>query len=116
KLKKIDASGGPAQTLCDAPYAVLGGLWTPDGKIVFGMDLSGLLQVPAAGGTASVLTTLDRSRNEIAHAFPSLLPDGKHFIYERYSGTGAALSGLATSGGIFVGSLNGKPDDQSSKR
>ena len=117
KLKKIDAAGGPAQTLCDAPYPVLGGLWTPGGTIVFGMDSSGLLQVPASGGAASVLTTLDRSRNEIVHAFPSLLPDGKHFIYERYSGTGSgALSGLATSGGIFVGSLDGKPDDQSSKR
>jgi len=36
KLKKIDIEGGPAQVLCDSAMEVLGGFWTPDGKIVFG--------------------------------------------------------------------------------
>jgi serine/threonine protein kinase len=50
KLKKIAASGGPAQILCNAPEA-FGGTWNRDGVIVFPPSLtSGLFQVPAGGG------------------------------------------------------------------
>src|SRR5207244_5792640 len=40
KLKKIDASGGPPQTICDAP-AGEGGTWNRDGRIVFAPDSTG---------------------------------------------------------------------------
>ena len=50
KLEKITVSGGPAQTLCDAPVGC-GGTWSRDGVIVLasnnGVDLS---RVSAAGG------------------------------------------------------------------
>lgn len=52
---------------------------------------------------------LDRSRNESSHAYPSFLPDGKHFIYLR---GGAGLE----STGAYVGSLDVKPENQDSKR
>lgn len=45
------------------------------------------------------------AKNE-AHAFPSFLPDGRHFIYIR----------APQEIGIYVGSLDAKPDQQSSKR
>src|SRR5207244_1050018 len=38
KLKKIDAAGGPPQTLCDAPTG-RGGTWNRDGVIVFAPDI-----------------------------------------------------------------------------
>jgi eukaryotic-like serine/threonine-protein kinase len=50
KLKKIAASGGPAQILCNAPEA-FGGTWNRDGVIVLPLSLtSGLFQVSAGGG------------------------------------------------------------------
>ncbi len=51
KLKKIDASGGPVQTLCDAPNSRTG-TWNRDGVILFMPKLSDVIyRVPAAGGT-----------------------------------------------------------------
>lgn len=42
---------------------------------------SGLYRVPAAGGTPSQVTTVDASRNEVEHIWPSFLPDGRHFLF-----------------------------------
>jgi serine/threonine protein kinase/Tol biopolymer transport system component len=107
RLKKIDLSGGPAQTLCDA-LAVFGGFWTADNRILFG-GLGPMQQVSAEGGMPTPLTTLDHSRNEFAHGYPSILPDGHHFLYWR-------LSIPDQNGGIYIGSLDAKPEQQSKKR
>src|SRR5207244_7401918 len=70
KLKKIDVSGGPAQTLSDAGTSA-GGTWNRDGVIVFGRNLTdGLYSISAIGGTPARVTTLDKSRNEIVHGWP----------------------------------------------
>jgi Tol biopolymer transport system component/predicted Ser/Thr protein kinase len=107
KLKKIEAAGGPAQTLCDAS-GLAGGAWTSDNRILFGSP--GPLQVvSAAGGMPTPLTTLDRSRNEVQHEFPVMLADGHHFLYLRFS---LPLG----SGGVYIGSLDAKPEQQSTKR
>ena len=59
KLKKIDASGGPPLTICDAPVGE-GGTWNRDGVIVFAPDTAGpLARVSAAGGVAAPPTMLD---------------------------------------------------------
>ena len=105
KLRKVEATGGPSQTLCDAPDP-RGGTWNADGVIVFapkGADV--LYRVAAAGGTPVPLTTLDASRKEISHYHPRFLPDGRHFIY-------LANSPQRESAGIYVGSL----DKQEPKR
>jgi Tol biopolymer transport system component len=101
KLKKIDVSGGPVQTLCDAPLAA-GGTWNRDGVIVFGRNFSaGLYRVPSTGGTPTPVTTLDKSRNELIHLWPQFLPDGRHFLF---------LTRVPQEGknAIFVGSLDSK--------
>ena len=99
KLKKIDVSGGPAQTLSDAGA---GGTWNRDGVIVFVRNVSdGLYSIPATGGTPTRVTTLDRSRNEIVHVWPYFLPDGRHFLY-------LARSSQEEKSAIFVGSLDSK--------
>jgi Tol biopolymer transport system component len=107
KLKRIEATGGPAQTLCDAPN-VLGGFWTSDNRIVFG-TLGPLEVVSASGGIPTPLTALDHSRDEQYHVLPAMLPDGLHFVYWR-------VSIPQENGGIYVGSLDAKPDQQSTKR
>jgi serine/threonine protein kinase len=113
KLAKIEISGGPAQTLCDVQGTVVGGSWNRDGVIifadVFADDKRGLMQVSAAGGIASPLTTLDPSHKEGVHVLPSFLPDGRHFLYLR-------TSSIPENSGLYVGSLNSKPEEQDSRR
>jgi Tol biopolymer transport system component len=101
KLKKINISGGPPQTICEIQALVLGGAWSREDVIIFGTDGPGIMQVPAAGGVATLLTTIAGS-DEI-HVFPSFLPDGRHFVYLR----------APENPGILVGSLNVKPEQQS---
>jgi Tol biopolymer transport system component len=109
KLKKINVSGGSAQTLCDTSSGN-GGSWNRDGVIIFGNSESGtLMRVSADGGIPSPLTALDSSRNETYHALPSFLPDGRHFMYLRFSPNHADR-------GIYVGSLDAKPGEQDSRQ
>ena len=108
QLKKLDISGGPAQILCDTPAAVPGGAWNRDGVIIMGNNAGVLLRVSAAGGVATPMTVVDASRKEIAHRWPQFLPDGRHFIYYRAS-SDPQLSG------VYVGSLDAKPQEQSLK-
>jgi serine/threonine protein kinase len=109
KLAKIEISGGPAQALCDVLGTVLGGSWNREDVIVFADSARGLMQVSAAGGVVSPLTTVDPSRQEVVHALPSFLPDGRHFLYLR-------VSSSSDKSGAYVGSINTKPEDQDSKR
>jgi eukaryotic-like serine/threonine-protein kinase len=109
KLKKIDISGGPAQTLCDIAGLAVGGSWDRDGVIIFGTSNGGLMRVPANGGSASPLTTLDPSGDEIRHVVPSFLPDGRHYIYLRQSANPG-------NSGAYIGSLDARPEQQDSKQ
>ena len=101
KLKRIDVSGGSAQTLCDAP-SNFSGAWGRDGTIIFSRGpSSGLYRVTTAGGTPVQLTQVDASRNEIEHIWPYFLPDGRHFIY-------LARNAQPENSEIYVGSLDSK--------
>ena len=98
KLRKIDASGGPPQTLSDAPVP-RGGAWNQDGLIVFAPTASGPLhRVASSGGTSTPLFALDVSKGEISHRNPSFLPDGRHFVF--------LVQAAEDSQGIHVGSLD----------
>jgi Tol biopolymer transport system component len=105
KLMKVDASGGPVQSVCDLPGATLGGAWAPDGTILFG-GARAMMRVLEAGGTPVPITTLDPSRQEVYQGSPSFLPDGRHFMYSR---------GSFENGGVYLGSLDAKPEKQDSK-
>ena len=99
KLKRIDVSGGPAQTLADAPNS-LGGSWNSDGVILFPSTL-GIQRVSATGGAVAPVTTLDASLHQTSHTWPWFLPDGRHFLY-------LARSSQRENTGIYVGSLDSK--------
>ena len=101
KLKRIDLSGGSAQTLCDAPSNV-SGAWSRNGTIIFSRGVaSGLYRITTAGETPVQLTQVDASRNEIEHTFPYFLPDGRHFIY-------LVRNAQPENSAIYVGSLDSK--------
>ena len=105
KLRRIDAGGGPPQTICDAANG-RGGAWSQDGVIVFTPTTSAaLLRVPATGGTPEPASKLDTSQGENSHRWPVFLPDGKHFLY--WSRTVQGVQGNALDIGV-IGSLEGK--------
>ncbi len=101
KLMRLDASGGPAQTICDAPNG-RGGSWNQEGTILFSVsDPPTLLRVPAEGGTPVAASELDASRQEDSHLWPWFLPDGRHFIFFVHSKT-------SDHSGIALGSLESR--------
>ena len=105
KLKKIEASGGPPLTLCDAPNP-RGGAWSQEGVILFTPNLNvPLHRVSASGGTPIPVTSLDPAKGVTSHRWPQFLPDGRHFLY--VSGTPLTPREDPTNA-IMVGSLDSK--------
>jgi eukaryotic-like serine/threonine-protein kinase len=104
KLKKVDVSGGPAATVCDAPVDFGGGAWSRDNVIVFGSRAGGLMRVAAGGGVPVPLTTFD-AKADVAHSLPVFLPDGRHFLYWRRMSN-------AEKTGMYVGSVDVAPEQQ----
>jgi len=101
KLKTIEATGGPAQVLCNAPDC-RGGSWSREGTIVFPPIFNGpLYKISSGGGTATPVTELDSSQQENSHRWPQFLPDGRHFLFFVRSRQG-------TTSGAYVGSLDNK--------
>ena len=103
KLRKVDVSGSPPVTVCDAPN-LRGGTWSKDGTILFTPQAVGpIFSVGAAGGTPVAVSRIDTMRKESTHRWPSFLPDGKHFLYfSRTASFGAEAEGDA----LFVASLD----------
>jgi DNA-binding winged helix-turn-helix (wHTH) protein len=98
KLKKIAGSGGPVQSLCEAPNG-RGGSWNREDMLVFhpgGPPGVPIQRVSAAGGVpAGVTGTKGQSR------FPVFLPDGRHFLY-------TIVLGPPELNGVYLSSLDGK--------
>ncbi len=103
KLKKIEASGGPTTTLCDALFNSTGA-WNREDVILF-TPAGGapLHRISALGGTPIPATKLDTASGDAQHWFPFFLPDGRHFLYFVLgSKTGGAIDPRA----VYVGSLD----------
>jgi Tol biopolymer transport system component len=96
KLMKIDASGGPAQTLCVCiPGGNRGGAWSRDNVIVFNAGPgTGLMRVSSAGGQATPATPVA----QFGQTFPSFLPDGRHLLLY-------GVSASEETNGVYVASL-----------
>jgi Tol biopolymer transport system component len=101
-FKKVDLSGGPAQTLCKMPGFPWGATWSREDVIVFSASLSGsgkgrLFRVSARGGEPEPLGTL--VGGESARIWPQFLPDGRHYLY-------LSIAARPEDQGIYVGSLD----------
>ena len=101
KLKRIEAGGGPSQTICDAADG-RGGAWNRNGVIVFNPDSGGggLWRVSATGGAPAQLPT--RLPGTSFMRWPQFLPDDEHFLFFSF----ASQSGQSGSRGIYQGSLS----------
>jgi Tol biopolymer transport system component/predicted Ser/Thr protein kinase len=113
QIKRVDTAGGPPETLATVSAdAGESGAWSPDGPILLGTWGGGsggpIWSVSASGGTATAVTQVDTSRGELYHTWPTFLPDGKHFLYFR--------SGPPEIQGIYSGSLDAEPAEQSRER
>src|SRR5262249_5287487 len=98
KLKKIEASGGLPQPLCEVPANTSSGAWGA-GVILLdgsGTDFKGIYRVPDTGGVVTPLLKIDLTD------FPWLyfLPGGQHFLY-----SSLGRQEINTRG-IYVSSLN----------
>jgi eukaryotic-like serine/threonine-protein kinase len=102
KLKRVAVAGGPPQELCDAD-SERGASWGRGDVIIFAKTSGEIQRIPASGGMPQRATTLDVSRHEGTHRWPSFLPDGNHFLFM------AALLGPVDEENVFyLGSLDGK--------
>ena len=103
KLRVIEASGGPVQTICDAPNP-RGGTWGTSGVIVFAPDVrTGLQRVVASGGVPAHLTRVDEKQHT-THRWPYFLPDGRHVLYLAAD----HQNPHSDQAGIYVASLDGR--------
>jgi serine/threonine protein kinase/Tol biopolymer transport system component len=95
RLKKVAAEGTPPQEIGALDGSFFGGTWGTDGTILYGTP-AGLRRISAEGGASETITTVDKS--EAGHYWPSLLPDGKHYLY-------LAWAGETDKRAIFAGTL-----------
>jgi serine/threonine protein kinase/Tol biopolymer transport system component len=94
KLKRIDISGGPPQTVATASSG-RGGMWNSDNIILFSPDTAGpLYRVSADGGEAVAVTKLESGQT--SHRFPQFLPGGRQFVFYV----------IGAKAGIYLGSLD----------
>jgi Tol biopolymer transport system component len=99
KLMKVDTTGGPPQTLANAPNQ-RGGTWSREGVIVFGSGGTGgnlVLYRVSSGGGQPVAFTKSLPSGDGGHRFPSFLPDQHHVLFH--------LQGSEPAG-IYVASID----------
>jgi serine/threonine-protein kinase len=96
-IRKVALSGGAPVTLFPIT-GIRGATWSSDDEIIFSsLDPEiGLQRIPAAGGTSTPLTQVDRERGEQNHWWPEMLPDGRGVLFTiiRQSG-GLAAADIA---------------------
>jgi Tol biopolymer transport system component len=109
RLKKVDVTGGPPQTLCTVD-GVRGGTWSRDGTILFSGAPGPIRRVPAAGGVPTTVTKV-QSPSELSHNWPQFLPDGRHFLYWLF-----ARDADRDRGVVIIGSLDDIPDSSQRRR
>jgi Tol biopolymer transport system component len=104
-LKHVSADGGPVQEL--TRRAVFGASWGVGDVVVFTGPSLRIHRIAASGGPAVAVTTTQGP--DWGHYWPSMLPDGRHFLF-----TAKHWAGLAETGaqGIYLGSI----DDPSASR
>ena len=96
-LQKAEVAGGAPMRVAEAAYSQ-GGTWNEDNTIIYAASLgSGLLRIPAGGGTPESLTKQDGAANGYAHVFPQALPGGREVLFTTWGQKqGTAVLSLAS--------------------
>jgi serine/threonine protein kinase len=110
RLMKVELSGSSVPvTIARVPAIGREPSWNSEGAILIGGVTQGpIWRVSESGGDVKAVTALKGTA--VVHTFPAFLPDGRHFLYLSYSPVNSAESG------VYVGSLDVGPEDQSSDR
>jgi hypothetical protein len=99
ELRKIPASGGAVTRIAKASYGE-GGAWSTRGTVLFAPSRTGpLYEVSDRGGEPKAATTLEATRGELSHRWPTFLPDGRHFL-------SFASSERPEHQGLYLGSID----------
>jgi serine/threonine-protein kinase len=95
QLQKAEVAGGAPIRLAETAFP-FGGTWSPDNTIIYTASLgSGLLRIPASGGTPEALTNPDGAAEGYAHVFPEVLPGGRSVLFTIWGQTeGSAVLSL----------------------
>jgi len=100
-LRKVPVGGGAVLTISEFAGGA-DGTWSPEGMILFDAGpTDSINSVQASGGAVTGMTTIDRSRGEVGHAWPQFLPGGKHYLF-------LALGSNPESTTIKVGTVGSK--------
>jgi serine/threonine protein kinase/Tol biopolymer transport system component len=90
-LKRVSLADGLVTTVeHDAEFSA-GAAWGADDRITF-VRAGALWQVPASGGPAKQLTTLDRGERELLHAWPSVIAQGRILLFVSITGSSRGAS------------------------
>jgi Tol biopolymer transport system component len=85
-LKRVSLADGLVTTIeHDAEFSA-GAAWGPDERITF-VRAGALWQVPASGGPAKQITTIDSGKGELLHAWPSVIAQGRTLLFASITGT-----------------------------
>jgi serine/threonine protein kinase len=80
-IHRIDVPDGTPQRIASVKGGITGGSWLHDSIIFASSPDAVLLRVAANGGTPVQLTTLDQAKGERSHAWPQILPGGRHVLF-----------------------------------
>ena len=90
-LKKVSLADGLVTTVeHDAEFST-GAAWGADDRITF-VRAGALWQVPASGGPAKQLTTLDSGKRELLHAWPSVIAERRILLFVSITGSSRGAS------------------------
>jgi len=106
KLRTMPMEGGASAVVCDMAAEGRGCAWSQNGIIVFSPSSnSPFFTVDEGGGEPKQVTVLDTTVSDVSHRWPSLLPDGRRFLFTVWTNSTEAQ---AKVGGIFLGSIDGE--------
>jgi Tol biopolymer transport system component len=97
KLRKVRVSGGESVAIGNITGSRTA-TWGADGMIVFDGP-TGLMRVPADGGTPTELTRVSTDRGEILHWAPRALDGGRTVLFTVLDRTSSYIAAVSTSGG-----------------
>jgi serine/threonine-protein kinase len=87
-LKAVSLGGEPPVTLTEGGITRAGVSWGTGGYLYVG-SFQRLMRVPATGGEAEPVSTLDTAQGETAHNFPHALPNGRGVLVTVFHGNNA---------------------------
>ena len=90
-LKRVSLADGLVTTIEHDVEFSAGAAWGADDRITF-VRAGTLWQVPASGGPAKQLTTLDTGKRELLHAWPSVIAQRRILLFVSITGSSRGAS------------------------